>query len=995
MSSYCRRAPLFLAGTTLIFWAFAAPALNPEQQLNQYRTKVWTEREGLPHSTVQAISQTPDKYLWVGTRDGLARFDGVTFKVFGTENEQGLACSDIRSLLTTRDGTLWIGTFNGGLSCLTNGRIARVSLNGLPSNGVVELFEDSQSRLWLGTWNGLACLSNGTLRVYGRDQGLHGKRIWSIAEASQGQLWVATSRGLHRSSNSGRVFERQPAPDCGPPKAVRVAGSDTMWIGTFGQGIASWREGAWAPVRAINGLADDRVNALLEDRQGSIWVGTCAGLTRIHHDEISSLKRNDGLPHEYIECVFEDKEGSLWAGTRGGGLIQLEESNFSTFTSLHGLASDLAKCVMEASDGSIWVGTEGGGVSRIKDKAIQTFTTRSGLPSNFIYALAEGPDGAIWMGSAHPAALIKYEKGGMTTYFGRHGFPVEQQVRSILVDPDGVVWAGGEEGGLALFADGKFTVYGAAQGLGSELIRVIFRDSSNRLWVATGTGLCWIENGEIRPCPAQESMPDRTVYSMCEGSTGTIWLGTQHGLARYRNGNFEGIKLPDALDRDILCQVLSDQSGNLWLSSSKGVFSVSASALSDYDCGTAKVLPIIPYGVADGMKSTHCEGGSQPAGCLDRSGRLWFPTAAGVAMVNPGLLLRTTSPGDVRIEQIAAGDNTINVDPTHTNTRFPPSVRHLQFTYTVLGQTSPERVEFRYKIRGYEHEWIQAHTRRVARYAALPPGEYVFEVGARLPGGEWHRPTAEFAFTLEPHFYQTTWFLLICVTAASLGVVFLHRWKMQQARAAFALVLAERNRIARELHDTLAQGFAGTAFQLQVVSGNLKKAPHLAIKHLDIAIRMVRHSMAEARRSVLNMRSADLQDIGLSDALQAAARNLTAGRNLQIQLANRGSERPIPSEVEGELLRIGQEAITNAVEHAQAQNLRMGLEFLPDKLTLEIQDDGKGFDSRLSTHPGHFGLLGMRERTEKIGGKLDIESWPGLGTRVRVQVPLERAREEL
>jgi ligand-binding sensor domain-containing protein len=351
------------------------------------------------------------------------------------------------------------------------------------------------------------------------------------------------------------------------------------------------------------------------------------------------------LPHDYVECLFEDREGSLWIGTRGGGLVQMEDANVTGFTSRHGLASDLTKCVMQASDGSIWVGTEGGGVSCLRNGEFRNYTMRDGLPSDFIYALAEGPSGVIWLGSAHPAALVRFEDGRFKTYSGRHGFRVDHQVRAIHVDKDGSVWTGGEEGGVSHLKGGKFVTYTVQDGLPSDLVRTIFHDRAGRLWVATGGGLCWFENGRFEVCPGQDGLVDKIVYCALEDPAGTIWLGTQHGLGAYREGRFRSYALEKDLAGGVISQVLQDRAGTLWLSSSRGIFSISPRAVSEFESGRSKRVVLVPYGVADGMKSTHCEGGSQPAGCRDDAGRLWFPTATGVAIIDPNLVERKQDPG--------------------------------------------------------------------------------------------------------------------------------------------------------------------------------------------------------------------------------------------------------------------------------------------------------------------------------------------------------------
>jgi signal transduction histidine kinase len=423
------------------------------------------------------------------------------------------------------------------------------------------------------------------------------------------------------------------------------------------------------------------------------------------------------------------------------------------------------------------------------------------------------------------------------------------------------------------------------------------------------------------------------------------------------------------------------------MSGNRGIFSVSRRAFLEFDQRKVQSLACVSYGIADGMKSVQCEGANQPAGFKTRDGKLWFPTANGVAMIDPLHIGVNPRVPQVLVEKVWVGKQ--QLDP-QLPAKLSPGAREFRFQYTALSFAAPEKVRFKYKLEGLDDQWVDAESRRLAWYNEIPPGDYRFRVIACNSDGVWNESGAVFAFALAPFFYQTSWFYALCVLATVIAGWSFHRHRMKQARAQFSLVLAERTRIARELHDTLAQGFAGIAFQLEAVATRLSEAPGQAQQHLNLALQMVRHSLAEARRSVMNLRSAALDKGDLGNALADTARQMMADKPVDVQLKISGSVRSIPQKVENNLLRIGQEAITNSLKYAQPGRIRIELAYRPQLVLLRIEDDGQGFDPAgfAPTDGVHFGLLGMQERARQIGARLVVHSRPGEGTGVSVEVPL-------
>jgi ligand-binding sensor domain-containing protein/signal transduction histidine kinase len=979
------------AASAIICLAFSCPriasALDPAKAITQYHQDTWTERDGLPQGSVQTIIQTTEGYLWIGTRDGLARFDGVAFTVFRTETHAGLPANDIRCLFEDRSGQLWIGTFNAGLSRYSNGKFTSYTTSdGLPSNGIRDIFEDRHRNLWIGTGGGLVRRKDEEFELYGASRGLVGRVGHSVREDRQGRLWVATETALHQLE--GDRFESLPQNDELPDNLLRdiyVDHQDVIWITTLGSGLWRVEDGKISRFRSRE-LPDNTVRTVLQDSSENLWIGTWSGLCRLQDGRLSTYTKQDGLPNDYVEVLYEDREGSLWIGTRGGGLARLRDGKFSNYTTREGLANNFAKCVLEDRRGVLWIGSHGGGLSRFENGVFTNFTTRDGLRSQFVWSIGEDCDGNIWVGTARPTSLSVYKGGRFTSFGRRQGLPVEQGIRAICTDPEGNIWVGGDGGGLGRFREGRFMSYTTREGLPGNAILALQRDLEGNLWIGTTAGLCRFRDGQFKTFTAGNGLAHNTVYAIYQDSETVLWFGTQGGLTRYAGGQFQSYTTRDGLFQNVIYQVLEDRE-HLWMSSNRGVFSISKSSFADFDQERVRPLPSMPYGIADGMKATQCEGGSQPAGWKTRDGKLWFPTAHGVAMINPGKIKRNEQPPPVLIEQVVVGNRSVALSGP---AEFPPNTRELRFHYTALSFLAPEKVRFRYKLENLDKNWVNAESRRIAFYNEIPAGRYRFHVVACNDDGVWNETGASFAFSLLPHFYQTAWFYALCAAIIALAAWSFHRHRMRRAEAQFSLVLAERGRIARDLHDTLAQGFAGIAFQLEALAGHLKEAPAQAQGHLKMALNMVRHSLAEARRSVMNLRSTALESGDLASALSETARQMMVDQEVNLDIQTSGSPKPLPPKIENDLLRVGQEAITNALKHGHADKICIELDYQPQSVTLRVRDNGLGFDPAQSVARGsHFGLLGMRERAKQMGASLIVQSSPGQGTEIVLEVSIK------
>jgi signal transduction histidine kinase len=520
------------------------------------------------------------------------------------------------------------------------------------------------------------------------------------------------------------------------------------------------------------------------------------------------------------------------------------------------------------------------------------------------------------------------------------------------------------------------------------------RDGS--LWAGTyGEGL-WrldhggLDGGQLRLYTVADGLSSNQIRSLVEGTDGTLWIGTfGGGLDALRNGQFFHVTVRDGLLSDNVSHIEDDGHGWLWLSTTRGICRVRKQDIWDFVSGKVGKVQPVNYGVADGLRSAQCAPGYPSSGGGTRSsdGRLWFPTSRGLAVLDPNDHPASIAAPVVHLLEVAVDGHPISVAES---AQLAPGNGRMQFRYTGIYLSAPERVRYSYRLEGLDGEWVSSIARRVTNYNSLPHGRYRFTVRAGVPNG----PLGEssFAFELLPHFYETAWFRYFCAALAAAGIWGLYNLRLRQIRQRFSLVLDERSRLAREIHDTLAQGFVGISSQLDAVALTLNGHMDAARKHLDLARKMARHSLTEARRSVMDLRASALEGHDLPAALSQAAPQWTAGSTVEIRVDVEGDNRPLPEETEQHLLRIAQEAVTNAVKHAHASQVRIHLAMANRKLSLRVADNGQGFeqDEAFSEVGGHFGLLGMRERAERLGGELKLRSELGHGTEVAVTVPLSR-----
>jgi ligand-binding sensor domain-containing protein/signal transduction histidine kinase len=1007
-----------------------AAALNPAQPLRQYGQQLWQTDNGLTQNTVHAIRQTRDGYLWLATDGGLVRFDGADFTVFDRHSAPAMRSNLIAALEETADGALWAATADGLLRRSQGGLRAFGVADGLPAGRVTGVFAADAGHLWAlapdAVYYGSASASGEHFaRVAGMDAPLTNAEGAPIATPDgRGNLWVATA---HSASllREGRVAASLPA----TAELLTADAGGALWLATA-TGLLRYEHGALTPVPIHNTHAsplETQVRAMATDRHGRTFIATAHALGVLEGNALLWKTKADGLPAgrilrlyadhrgalwiftedaiaryvagrfetlrpaspgRSVEDVYEDSEGSLWLGTDGGGMLQLHAQRFSTLTSADGLPGDAVRTLLAGTDGTLWAGTDGGGVARQSGSTWQQFTTRSGLISNSILSLAQQRDGALLVGTpdgldrleaAHSAAAAFQPESADTL--------PDDFIRSLLADPhDGSLWIGTRRG-LAHRSPGSMQTWTHSDGLGSDLVGALEldRQHGDGLWIGTRGGLSHMEHGRLTTITTRDGLASDVITALFQDADGALWIGTNGGgLNLLRDGRAFAFPSSTGLP-EVIHSILEDGRGDLWLGSTTGIYRASRRELEAYRGNSAAQLTVAAYGVADGMRIAECSSG-HPASARTPDGELWFATLRGISVTDPERTEENRVPPPVAIENVTIDDQPVAFDSA---LRIAAGHNRIALHYAALSFVAPARVRYRYRLVGFDLNWIDASTRRSADYTNIPPGRYSFQVLAANNDGIWSQSAASLDIRVLPHLYQT-WCLraLLLLLTAALAYQ-LYRMRVRSVESRYAAVLAERTRIAREIHDTLAQDIVGISVQLELVSRLLGSSVDAARTQLDAARSLVKSSLAEARSSIWNLRSATGGADDLPTRMNKALTQAAGLGTARLAFAVKGTYRPAPRPLEDELLRIAQEAVTNAVRHAEATRIDATLDYDTRAVELAVEDDGRGFlrQPTLSAN-GHYGLKGMEERAQQIGGVLQVDSSAGKGTRISLHVEI-------
>lgn len=1035
------RAVGLLGGVGLALAGLPARALDPHSALKEYGYQSWQTDTGLPQNTVHAIVQGRGGFLWIATEGGLVRFDGVDFRVYthaqtarrrplpaasGATRTPGLPSDLIDDLMLGSDGALWIST-SGGLARMSEGHLEAIGPErGIPATQVWRTFEDRRGTVWVLTAAGLFRIEQGRGRAVPLTEDLTENS--RMAASADGSLWIGTAEGLLRGNENGHFAA---AGGNGEVLALAVDGRGTAWAGLqdgleacTGNGCRNVTLPGGGAVHALvadragrmwigadgglftadgNELRVDaqvtgRVDFLSLDHQGMLWAGTAQGLARID-------PRDDG-PAEFLRsgdiflAATEDREGDLWLGTESGGLAVLRDRKFSTLDAAEGLNDEYVLALAQAPNGHVGVGTKGGGLNVFRDGRFHALTTEQGLSSNVVLAVSAAANGDVWVGT--PDGLDLLHEGRVARVFTTADGLADDFVRSLYVDGEGALWAGTRHG-LSRYRNGSFTTWAATDGLGSDLVGAIHGDGQGGLWIGTLGGLTHFRGGVFRNFTKHDGLSSNIVTSLHLDRDGTLWIGTNDaGLNRRKDGRIVSIRSEQLPTRVI--GILEDDSGFLWISSNTGVYRVQEAALNRMADG-GPPAEVLRFGVADGMRISECSSGGHPAALRLQDGTLWFATLKGIAVVGPEQMPLNQVAPKVVVEQVSVDDvpqeqtSGLNIAPGHS---------HYEFDYAGLSFVAPQKVEYRYQLVGFDRGWVDAGTRRVAFYTNLPHGRYTFRVMARNNDGVWSTAAATASLVVAPHMWQTWWFRVLLALALLGAGYAAWRRRLQGVEREFQAVLGERTRIAREIHDTLAQGYVAVSVHLEVVAQLMRSSADAAREQLEHAQALVRSSLEEARMSIWELRSQtpEREDLATrilktaEDVVARAAAHDPGGQDggasrIRLHMQVTGTNHPLNLTVERELTRIARESVVNAVRHGNPKNILLRLEFDGSMFGMEIRDDGRGFSGApAGGAEGHFGMMGMQERAAAIGAALTVESEAGAGTRVHLTMPLMRESEK-
>ena len=984
--------PLFGFIISLALFTISSCALDPSRQISQYAHTAWRISDGFFNGTPQAIAQTADGYLWIGTEAGLVRFDGVRFVPWTAPDGEHLPSSRIHSLLGTRDGSLWIGTSRGLVKW---NHFELTSIQG--GSGFIEsLVEGPQGKVWITRsqvrdHTGPLCeVAEDTLHCHGASEGIPFPFAQPLFGDAQGNLWFGSSLGVgHWASGEVKTFTLKALRGNDLLRGVTAitSGSDGLILAGVertgrGLGLQQLTQSEWKDysLPQLNG-AQVSVTALLRDRNEGLWIGTAnSGVYHVHAGRAEHFGAADGLSSDSVQSFYEDREGNVWVAT-SRGIDRFHDTPVISFSIREGLTSEDADSVFAAHDGTVWIGNVQA-LDFLRQGKLSSIAKRNGLPGRLITSLLEDHQRRLWVGIDN----------GLAVYDNGKFHPVKRPdgkslgiVTALIEDTDHNVWAAVTQ--PALFRIQNLEV--KDEFVPPRVPRVVSMaaDMSEGVWLGLSSGvLARLRHGQLEPLPTHRQA-DHAIRNLLVEPDDAIWGATQDGAFLWRDGKEQILDSHNGLGCDDIYTLLQDNNGSLWLDTQCGFAVIAQSEIYRWwqqpDAQVKMRTLDVFDGAQPGLTNFRPEGSKAP------DGRLWFANENVLQAVDPEHLDTNKVSPPVQVEQIVADRKKYS---PRENLRLPPHTRDLEIDYTALSFVAPQKVRFRYKLEGHDSDWQDPQNRRQAFYTDLPPGNYRFHVIASNNDGVWNEAGAEAGFVVLPAFYQTELFRILCVLAAigALGLLYMLRLRRLAAamQARFEERLEVRERIARNLHDTLLQGIYSASIHFDLANNRLpENSP--AKSALERGLDLLRQVSQEGRNALRSLRSRQTSSEGLEQALSLLPKEFALPENIDFVVATDGQPRVLRPLVRDEAYLIAREAVINAFRHAQASKIEVEVGYASRHLRVMVRDNGCGIDSQLlrTGREGHWGLPGMRERAEKIGGKLSVLSGVDAGTEIELSVP--------
>jgi signal transduction histidine kinase/ligand-binding sensor domain-containing protein len=980
-----------------------ALALDASLDVSQYAHKAWKLREGFTKGPIKAIAQTPDGYLWLATEFGLLRFDGVKVVPWEPPTDQPLPSTWVISLLAARDGTLWIGTSNG-LASWKDGKLTRFPQ--LVGQRVFKLIEDRDGSVWAGTFGTptgrLCAIQRSGVHCYGED-GQLGLGVIGLYQDKKGSLWVGVMDGVWRWSPGAPEFHPMPG-ELDSLRSFAEADDGALLISTR-SGIRRLVDSKIDAYRPPGLESQFQIQALLRDRDGSLWIGTRdRGLLHVHGGRTDVFAASQGLSGNYVATLFEDREGSIWVVT-DDGLDQFHGLAVVTFGAKQGLSGGYAS-VQAAADGTVWFAAPFG-LNRWDRGAITV--PRTGSPKLDGKLNGESPNslflddrGRLWVSTIGGVGYLENDR------FVQLRIASRGSVIAFAEDAEGNIWISDVTQGLFRVSarlEGQQTAW-ADLGRTDFATTLVADPSKVGLWLGFyDGGIAYVREGQVRVTySAKDGLGDGRVHRLQIDRDGTLWAATDGGLSRLKNGRIATMTRKNGLPCDPVHWALEDDAHALWLYMPCGLVRIAAaevaawSAAADADRSAIASIRTSVFDSSDGVGVRVEPTGYTPIVAKSTDGRLWFQSYDGMSVIDPSHIPRNTLAPSVQIERVVSDRTPHPVLGAIGPLRLPALSRDLEIDYTALSLVAPEKNQFKVMLEGWDSDWQNVGTQRQKLYSNLPPRNYRFRVIASNNSGVWNETGATLVFSIATAYYQTTWFAAVSIVATVALLWGAYQWRLRQVAYAYESRLQERvnerTRIARDLHDTLLQSFHGVLIRFQAATNSLPDAD--AKRNFERAIDQGSQAITEGRDAVQNLRASTVLTNDLAEAICTLGRELAIAPGADgkttppvVDVVVEGTSRDLHPILRDDLYRIAGEALRNAFRHAGAHRIEVRIRYEDARLQIRVSDDGKGFAPAVLTEPrpGHFGLVGMRERAELIGGHLEVWSKEGLGTEIELTVP--------